>query len=168
MTEKTFGDGVLGRLAIAIEHAQRERLEAADLESASAQDEAIYRAYQEGGGDVAAAKRQLAASQDECKQTFGRVVQFISDQYGFGPLEQTSDATLGSLVQDGLEACANWTACVDVHEGSTVPVNPLRLLLDAYHAAEKSERDMHEEIFWPVVKRVSRLGQVKRPRRSET
>ncbi len=164
VTEKIFDDFVLGRLAVAIEDAQQEQVEGSDLESSSAQDEAICRAYQESGGDPAAAKRQLTVAEGQCKQAFGRVVQFIADQYGFGSLEQMSDATLKNLTQDGLEVCANWAVFVDAHEVSSVDFNPLRLLLDAYHAAEKSERDMHAEIFWPVVKRVSRLGRPKQPR----
>lgn len=158
MTERIFSARLISRLALAITDVQQASVEAADLEASDAQDAAIYRAYQESGGDAAGAKRQLAAAQEACEQIFGRVVEFIADRYGLGPLEQMSDSTLRNLTEDGLEACTNWTDYIDEHKGSTVCASPLRLLLGAYHAAEKRQRDMHEEIFWPVVKRVSRLG----------
>src|SRR5579871_1412827 len=101
MVEKIFAASFLDRLALTIGEVEREKPESTDIEPLDAQDtEAIYSAYQERGGDAAAAKRQLAASREKCDQALGRILQFISDQYGSGAIEKLSDATLKDLARD--------------------------------------------------------------------
>jgi len=155
MTEKIFDSVFLRRLALTMKAVEYERLNPADQQSLdTGEEEAIYIAYQERGGDPIAAKEQLAAADERCHQAFGCILQFIADQYGCGPIEQAADAMLKDLTHDGIDAAENWGEYVDRHDGVAPRDTALRSLLNAHRQFEETKHNLHDKLLWPLAKRI--------------
>lgn len=156
MIDKIFDSAFLNRLALTMEEVERERSEPAGSQPLDAQaDEAIFIAYEERGGNSAAAKKQLTAARERCDQAFGRILQFISDQYGNGPIEHAGDEMLKALTRDGFEATENWGEHVETRDVTAPSESPLRALLTSHYQIEETTCALHDELLWPLAKRIS-------------
>jgi hypothetical protein len=158
MKEKTFDNAFLARLALAVKAVERERANPAELGhlETGEQEEAIYIAYEERGGDSAAAKKQLAAAGERCDQAFGRILQFIADQYDSGPIDRAADATLLDLTHDGLDAAERWGEHLEAHDAAVAGESVLRSLLSAHRQSEEAKRNLHDDLLWPLATRIWR------------
>jgi hypothetical protein len=158
MAGKIFDGAFLSRLALAIKAVEHDD---AETESGGLQplapedDETIYTAYAESGGDVASAKRQLASAREQRDQALGRVLQFVSDRYGFGPIEDLDDEKLEEVARDALGATVCWMEGVEMQSGPAVRASTLRALLRAHYQLYESMLNLHDEILWPIAKRIS-------------
>jgi hypothetical protein len=155
MSDKSFDRVFLDRLALTIDAIERELTGIGERGSPGGpDDEAIYRAYQERGGNPAAAKEQLAAARESCVEAFGHILQFISNQFHYGAIERVDDATLQELTRDGYEAVDNWHQHVAMLDVPAPPENRLRVLLKTHQQLEDAHRAMHDELLWPVARRI--------------
>ena len=155
MSDKIFDRAFLNRLAQAMDEIERELAGTGERGLPEApDDEAIYRAYQEHGGNPAAAKEQLAAARESCVEAFGRILQFISNQFAYGAIENLDDATLHDLTRDGYEATDNWLQHVARLDTPTTSENLLQALLKTHQQLEDAHRAMHDELLWPVARRI--------------
>ncbi len=156
MTEKSFDRIFLDRLASTLRVLDQEELEANDPQPLGPEDyEAIYRAYAESGGDAAIAKQQIAIAREQRDQALCRVVQFVSDQYGLGPIERLDDGKLESVARDATDAATRWMEDVEMHSGPATQSTPLRILLKSHYQLSEAMLDMHDAILWPLAKRIS-------------
>lgn len=155
MTEKIFDSAFLGRLAVITGALEQEGLEANDPQPLDAKDyETIYTAYAESGGDPAAARKRIALTRERRDQAFGQILQFVSDQYGCGPIERLGDRSLKDLARDAVDATECWTDDVEMHAGPATRGSPLQLLLKTHYQLNEAMLDMHDEILWPIAKRI--------------
>ena len=155
MIDKRFDHVFLARLALTMEAVEHELWGAADPGmTGMVEDEAIYIAYQERGGNPLAAKAQLAAARKGCVAAFGRILQFISDQYGYGAVESLPDPILKELTRDGYEAAENWLERDEAPDAPEAPDNLLRILLNTHCQLEEAKRAMHDELLWPIARRI--------------
>lgn len=155
MNEKIFDEVFLGRLALTINAVEQEGLEVNDPQPLEAKDyEAIYTAYEESGGDPAAARTQIAIMRERRDQAFGRIAQFVSDQYGFGPVERLDDANLKLVARDAFDATECWMEDVEMQPGPATQENPLRILLKAHYQLNELMFNLHDEILWPIARRI--------------
>jgi hypothetical protein len=156
MTEKNFDDTFLSRLALTLRALEQEELEASDPHPLEPEDyEAIYTAYKESGGDPAAAKKQIAIVREKRDQALSRILQFVSDQYGLGPVERLDDKKLEAVARDAFHATEFWTEEVEMHNVAATRGSPLQVLLRTHYQLNESMLDMHDEILWPLAKRIS-------------
>lgn len=156
MAEKIFDETFLGRLAVTIRAFEQEELDANDPHPLDPEDyEAIYTAYEESGGDPAAAKEQIAVAREQRDQALGRILQFVSDQYGFGPIEHLDDDKLKTVARDAFDATECWMEEVEMRPGPAAPHSPLCILLKTHYQLNESMLDLHDEILWPIAKRIS-------------
>ncbi len=156
MTEKIFDEIFLGRLAIAIKAAEQDEPEPNDPQPLEPQDyDAIYTAYEESGGDPAAARKLIAIARERRDQALSRIVQFVSDQYGLGPVEHLDDEKLRQVARDARDATACWMEDVEMQPGPAKQESPLRTLLKSHYQLNESMLNMHDEILWPIARRIS-------------
>lgn len=158
MAEKIFDGAFLSRLALAIKAVEQEdtEVESGGIQPLAPEDyETIYTAYAESGRDAESARRQLASAKEQQDQALGRILQFVSDQYGFGPIENLDDEKLEGVARDALGATAYWMEDVEMKSGLAVRASALRALLRAHYQLYESMLDLHDEILWPIAKRIS-------------
>ncbi len=156
MTDKTFDEAFLTRLAVAMRAVVQEPAEANDPEPLQAEDDdAIYAAYAESGGDPIDAQQRIGAAKTRCVQAFGGIVQYIADQYGAGPVEQLAGQPLTDIVRDAHVATETWQDEVAMQDRGSAPRNRLPLLLDAYYRLNEALLDLHDHILWPIARRIS-------------
>jgi len=146
INETVFGAPFLARLALAMAAIAQEAAEATDPEPLHAEDyDAIYAAYEENGGDSNAARQRLGRARQECNQAFARILQYIADQYGMGPVAaNVSRATENWLDEVEMRACR-----ITLH-------TPLQALLEAHCRLDEALLALHDEILWPIARRISR------------
>jgi hypothetical protein len=155
MTEKIFDSAFLGRLALITGALEQEGLEANDPHPLDAGDyETIYTAYEESGGDPAVAKKRIALTKERRDQAFGQILQFVSDQYGCGPIERLGDRSLKDLARDAFHATECWMDEVEMHASVATRGSPLQLLLKTHYQLNEAMLDMHDQILWPIAKRI--------------
>jgi len=155
MTEKVFDSAFLGRLALITGALEQEGLEANDPQPLDARDyETIYTAYEESGGDPAAARKRIALTKARRDQAFGQILQFVSDQYGCGPIERLGDRSLEDLARDAFHATECWMDEVEMHAATATRGSPLQLLLKSHYQLNEAMIEMHDEILWPIAKRI--------------
>ena len=155
MTEKIFDNAFLSRLATVLAGLAQEGLELNDPQPLDAKDyESIYTAFAESGGDPAAAKKQIALTQERRDQAFGHILQFVSDEYGCGPVERLGDRSLKDLVRDAFDATECWRDEVEAQAEPATQRSPLQLLLRTHYQLNEAMFDMHDEILWPLAKRI--------------
>jgi hypothetical protein len=155
MTEKNFDDVFLSRLALTLRALEGEELEANDPQPLEPEDyEAIYTAYAESGGDSATAKAQIAIARKQRDQALGRILQFVSDQYGLGAVERLDDKKLKDVARDAFHATEFWTEEVEMHSQTAICGSPLQVLLRTHYQLNESMLDMHDTILWPLAKRI--------------
>jgi hypothetical protein len=156
MTEKNFDHTFLSRLALTLRALEQEELEARDPHPLAPEDyEAIYTAYAESGGNPATAKEQIAIVREQRDQALSRILQFVSDQYGLGPVERLDDKKLKVVARDAFHATEFWTEEVEMHNEAATRGSPLQVLLKTHYQLNESMLDMHDEILWPLAKRIS-------------
>ena len=156
MTEKTFDDAFLARLAIAMRAIAQEAAETNDPDPLQSEDyDVIYAAYAESGGDPIDAKQRIAAAKACCVQAFGGVLQYIADQYSAGPVEQLAERPLTDIARDAYIATETWQDEVAMHARGFAPRNGLHRLLDAHHRLNEAMLDLHDHILWPIARRIS-------------
>ena len=156
MTERIFDQSFLDRLARTLRALEQEELDANDPHPLEPEDyEAIYSAYADSGGDPVSAKEQIGVARERRDQALGRIVQFVSDQYGFGPIERLDDRELSVVTRDASDAAARWMEDVEMHHGPTTQPSPLRILLKSHYQLSETMLDMHDAILWPLAKRIS-------------
>lgn len=158
MAEKIFDNAFLSKLALVTKTVEQDDAEADsnNLQPLEPDDyEAIYTAYTERGGDAANARLQLARIQEQRDQAFGRILQFVSDEYGFGRIEDLDDQKLEAVARDALGAAVRWMEEVETQTRPTVRVTALRALLKRHYRLCESMLDLHDEILWPTAKRIS-------------
>ena len=156
MTEKNFDDTFLSRLALTLRALEQEELEGRDPQPLGPEDyDAIYTAFEESGGDPAAAKEQIAVVREQRDQALSRIVQFVSDHYGLGPIERLDDKRLKEVARDAFHATEFWMEEVEMHNAAATRESPLQILLKTHYQLNESVLDMHDEILWPLAKRIS-------------
>jgi len=158
MAEKIFDSAFLSRLALAIKAVEQDDVEpdSNNLQPLEPEDyEAIYTAYAESGGDAASARLQLVSVRERRDQALGHILQYVSDQYGFGRVEDLDDQKLEGVARDALGATACWMEEVEMQSRPAVRATALRDLLKAHHRLCESMLDLHDEILWPIAKRIS-------------
>lgn len=156
MTEKNFDHTFLSRLALTLRALEQEELEASDPQPLAPEDyEAIYTAYEESGGDPATAKERIAVAREQRDQALSRILQFVSDQYGLGPVERLDEKKLKDVARDAFHATEFWTEDVEMHSTTATRESPLQILLKTHYQLNESMLDMHDEILWPLAKRIS-------------
>ena len=157
MNEKSFDAPFLGRLALAIAAIAQEATEATDPEPLHAEDyDAIYAAYEDDGGDSNAAKQRLGCARQECDQALARILQYIADQYGMGPVERLDEPTLTDIARDAFDATENWLDEVEMRACRVTLHSPLQALLEAHCRLDEALLALHDEILWPIARRISR------------
>lgn len=158
MAEKIFDGAFLSRLALAIKAVEQNAAEpdSNNLQPLESEDyEAIYTAYAESGGDAASARLQLASVREQRDQALGHILQFVSDQYGFGRIEDLDDQKLEGVARDALGATACWMEEVETQSRPAVRATALRALLKAHYRLCESILELHDEILWPIAKKIS-------------
>lgn len=158
MEEKIFDGAFLSRLALVIKTVERDDDEpdSHSLQPLAPEDyDAIYIAYEENGGDATSARLQLASIQEQRDQAFGRILQFVSDQYGFGRIEDLADQTLEGVARDALGAAMYWMEEVELQTRPAMQATALRALLKMHYRLCESMLELHDEILWPIAKRIS-------------
>lgn len=155
MTEQNFDDVFLSRLALTLRGLEQEELEANDPQPLEPEDyEAIYTAYAESGGDSATAKARIAIVRKQRDQALSRILQFMSDQYGLGPVERLDDKKLKDVARDAFHATEFWTEEVEMQSEAATCGSPLQVLLRTHYQLNESMLDMHDTILWPLAKRI--------------
>ena len=158
MAEKIFDGAFLSRLALVLKTVEQDddEPESYILQPLEPEDyDAIYIAYAENGGDAASARLQLASIQEQRDQALGRILQFVSDQYGFGRIEDLADQALEGVARDALEASIYWMEEVEMQTRPAVQATALRALLKMHYRLCESMLELHDEILWPIAKRIS-------------
>lgn len=156
MIEKNFDGAFLSRLATAMRAIAQERADAIDPEPLTPEDdEAIYAAFQESGGDPGLAKQQIAAAREQCSQALGRILQCIADQYRVGPVERLDEAALVSVARDAFDATENWLDDVEMLGRAVTPRNPLQVFLGTYYRLNEAMLALHDRILWPIARRIA-------------
>ena len=157
MNEKGFDAVFLTRLALAKAAIAQEAAEATDPEPLYAEDyDAIYAAYEEIGGDSDAAKLRLGCARQDCDQALARILQYIADQYGMGPVERLDRRTLTNIARDAFDATENWLDEVEMRACRVTLHTPLQVLLEAHCRLDAALLALHDEILWPIARRISR------------
>jgi hypothetical protein len=157
MNEKRFTAAFLARLARAMAAIAQEAVEATDPAPLLAEDyDAIYAAFEESGGDSAAAKQRLGGAREQCDQALGRILQYIADQYGMGPVERLDRRALTDIARDAFDATENWLDEVEMRGSRVTPHSPLQALLEAHCRLDAALLALHDEILWPIARRISR------------
>lgn len=157
MNEKRFDAAFLARLAHAMAAIAQEAAEAADPAPLQVEDyDAIYTAYEESGGDSAIARQRLGCAREQCDQALGRILQYIADQYGMGPVERLNRRALMDIARDGFDATENWLDEVEMRGCRVTPHSPLHALLEAHCRLNAELLALHDEILWPIARRISR------------
>jgi hypothetical protein len=157
MDEKRFTAAFLARLAHAMAAIAQEAAESGDPASLQAEDyDAIYAAFEESGGDSAAAKQRLGCAREQSDQALGRILQYIADQYGMGPVERLNRRALMDIARDARDATENWLDGVEMRGHRVTPHNPLQALLEAHCRLDAALLALHDEILWPIARRISR------------
>ena len=156
MTEKIFDSAFLARLALALRAVEQEALEADDPQPLDAEDyETIYTAFEESGGDPAAARKQIAATKECRDQAFSQILQFVSNLYDAGPVEGLGDEELKDMTRDAFDATACWMEDVEMHNLRIMRESPLQILLKTHHRLNEAMLDMHDQVLWPLARRIS-------------
>jgi hypothetical protein len=156
MTEKNFDEAFLSRLTLAMRAIKQAAPNANDPEPLQAEDyEAIYTAYAESGGDAAVAKNRIAAARAQCTQALGRILQYIADQYGAGPVERLDDPALADIARDAFDATENWLDEVAMLDRTVAPRNPLQAFLETHYRLNEAMLELHDHILWPIARRIS-------------
>ena len=157
MNEKSFDAVFLARLALVMAAIAQEAAEATDPEPLYAEDyDAIYAAYEESGGDSTAAKQRLGRARQECDQALARILQYIADQYGMGPVERLDGRRLTDIARDACDATENWLDDVEMRACRVTLHTPLQLLLETHCRLDAALLALHDQILWPVARRISR------------
>ena len=157
INETVFGAPFLARLALAMAAIAQEAAEATDPEPLHAEDyDAIYAAYEENGGDSNAARQRLGRARQECNQAFARILQYIADQYGMGPVERLDGLALTEIARDTFAATENWLDEVEMRACRITLHTPLQALLEAHCRLDEALLALHDEILWPIARRISR------------
>jgi GAF domain-containing protein len=157
MNEKSFDPAFLARLAQTMGAIAQEAAEAADPAPLQAEDyDAIYAAYEDGGGDSAAAKQRLGCAREQCDQALARILQYIADQYGMGPVESLEKRMLADVARDAFDATEYWLDEVVMHTCQVTPHGPLQTLLEAHCRLNDALLALHDEILWPIARRIYR------------
>jgi hypothetical protein len=157
MNEKSFDSAFLERLARAMGAIAQETAKATDPAPLRAEDyDAIYAAYEENGGDAAIAKQRLDCARDQCDQALGRILQYIADQYGMGPVEKLDQHALAYIARDAFDATEIWLGEAGMHACQVTPHSPLHLLLEAHCRLTDAFLSLHDEVLWPIARRISR------------
>jgi hypothetical protein len=155
MNEKIFDAAFLSRLASTVESIEREDRDRNDAHPLNAEDyEVIYTAYADSGGDPEVARRRIATARNQRDQALGRILQFVSDQYGFGPIEHLDEQRLTDVARDAFDAAGCWMEDVERQPRLPAQETPLHALLNTHYWLHESLLDLHDEIFWPVAKRI--------------
>lgn len=156
MIDRNFDAAFLHRLAGAMRAIAQERADAHDPEPlAPEDDEAIYAAYEESGGDPALAKQEIGTAREECSQAFGRILQYIADQYRVGPVERLDDAALVSVARDAFDATENWLDDVEMLGRAVTPRNRLQVFLETHCRLNEAMLALHDRILWPIARRIA-------------
>jgi hypothetical protein len=156
MTDKIFDQAFLGRLSLAVKSVERDGLKPTDPAPLAPEDYAvIFTAYAEGGGDPAAAKELLGAASERCGQALARILQFIADQYHFGPIEELADDKLLYVARDAVEATERWMNDVELHDAPPARESPLGSLLQTHYRLGEEHLDLHDRILWPLARWIS-------------
>ena len=157
MNEKSFDSAFLARLAQAMGTIKQEAVETNDPAPLQAEDyDAIYAAYEESGGDSAVAKQRLGSAREQCDQALGRILQYIADQYGAGPVEKLDKRDLADIARDAFDATENWLDDVEMHACRMTLHSPLQVLLETHCRLNEALLALHDEILWPIARRISR------------
>ncbi len=157
MNKKSFDAAFLARLAHAVAAVAQEATEATDPAPLQAGDyDAIYTAYEESGGDSAGAKQRLGCAREECDQALGKILQYIADQYGVGPVETLDRRALTNIARDAFDATEYWLDEVEMRGCRVTPHSPLQALLEAHCRLNAALLALHDEILWPIARRISR------------
>jgi hypothetical protein len=157
MDEKRFTAAFLARLTHAMAAIAQEAAESGDPEPLQAEDyAAIYAALEESGGDPAAAKQRLGCAREQSDQALGRILQYIADQYGMGPVERLNRRALMDIARDARDAIGNWMNEVEMRGRRVTAHNPLQALLEAHCRLDAALLALHDEILWPIARRISR------------
>ena len=157
MSDKRFDPAFLARLALAMAAIATEAAEANDPEPLHTADyDAIYSAYEENGGDSSAAKQRLGRAREECDQALGRILQYIADEYGMGPVERLDGRALVNIARDAFDATEYWLDEVEMHARRVTPHTPLQELLEAHCRLNDALLALHDEILWPIARLISR------------
>lgn len=156
MSEQVFDQAFLDRLGAILSAVEQAGLEANDPHPLNAADyDVIYAAYAESGGDPASARKQIAVAKERRDQAFGRILQFISDLYGGGPIEDLGDVALSDTARDALDATEYWREDVEMHDAASQEESPLRVLLKTHDLLVEAMFDMHDAVLWPLARRIS-------------
>lgn len=157
MSEKIFDAAFLERLALAMRAIEDEGVDANDPAPMRPEDyDAIYTAYEESGGDAAVVKQQIAAAREQCGQALGRVLQYIADQYGAGPVERLDDRALAGIAQDAFDATETWLDEVELNDRAMPsPRNRLQLCLEAHYRLNEAMLALHDHLLWPIARRIA-------------
>lgn len=157
MNEKSFDPVFLARLARTMGAIAQEAAETNNPASPQAADyDAIYAAYEDSGGDSAAAKQRLGCAREQCVQALGRILQYIADQYGMGPVESLDKRMLADVARDAFDATEYWLDEVKMHTCRVTLHSPLQRLLEAHCRLNDALFALQEEILWPIARRISR------------
>jgi hypothetical protein len=157
MSEKSFDAAFLARLAHARAVIAREAAEATDPEPLQAEDyDAIYDAYEESGGESGVARQRLGRARERREQALGRILQYIADQYGMGPVERLDNRKLADIARDAFEATENWLDEVEMRGCRMTLHSPLHVLLEAHCRLDEALLALHDQILWPIARRISR------------
>lgn len=157
-SEKSFDAVFLARLARTMAMIAQEAADGTDPVPLLAEDyDAIYAAYEEYGGDPSVAKQRLGCAREQCNQALGRILQYIADQYGMGPVERLDRRTLTDIARDAFEATENWQDKVEMRGCRVTPHSPLQILLEARCRLDEALLALHDEILWPIARRISRI-----------
>ena len=158
MNEKSFDPVFLARLAQTMGAIVQEAANATDPAPLQAADyDAIYAAYEDNGGDSAIAKQRLGCAREQCDQALGRILQYIADQYGMGPVESLDRRMLAEVARDAFDATEYWLDEVEMHTRRVTPLGTLQRLLEAHCRLNDALLALQEEILWPIARRISRL-----------
>jgi hypothetical protein len=156
MSEKIFDTAFLSRLALAMRAIEDESVNASDPAPLRPEDyDAIYTAYEESGGDAAVVRQQIAAAREECSQALGRILQYIADQYGVGPVERLDDQGLANIAHDAFDATEHWLDEVELRDRTApLPRNRLQVCLQAHYRLTEEMLALHDHLLWPIARRI--------------
>jgi hypothetical protein len=157
MNEKSFDAAFLARLAQTMGAIAQEAVEATDPAPLQAEDyDAIYAAYEDSGGDSAVAKQRLGCAREQCDQALSRILQYIADEYRMGPVEGLDRRMLTDIARDAVDATEYWLDEVEMRACRVKLHSPLQILLEAHCRLNNALLALHDEILWPIARRISR------------
>ena len=155
--KRVSNSAFLARVAQAMGMIKQEAAEANDPAPLQAEDyDAIYAAYEESGGDSGVAKQRLGCAREQCDQALGQILQYIADQYGMGPVEKLDRRELADIARDAFDATENWLDDVEMHACRVTLHSPLQVLLEAHCRLNEALLALHDEVLWPIARRISR------------